>query len=51
MDTSFWDEFKLPEAGGVMLQAGGVGVGYGKLVGADRARFLGLLSAGCKARG
>ena len=41
----------MPEAGGVMLQAGGVGVGYGKLVGADRARLLGLLSAGCKARG
>ena len=32
MNTSFWDEFVLPEAGGVVLQAGGMGVGYGELV-------------------
>ena len=51
MNTALWDEFVLPEAGGIVLQAGGVGVGYGEFVRADGAGFLGLFSASCKARG
>ena len=51
MNTALRDEFVLPEAGGIVLQAGGVGVGYGEFVRADGAGFLGLFPASCKARG
>ena len=51
MYAALRDEFVLPEAGGIVLQAGRVRVGYGELVGADGAGFLGLFPASCKARG
>ena len=45
MNTSLRDEFVLPEAGCIMFQAGGVGVGYGEFVRANGAGLLGLFSA------
>ena len=51
MYAALRDEFVLPEAGGIVLQAGRVRVGYGELVGADGTGFLGLFPASCKARG
>ena len=51
MYAALRDEFVLPEAGGIVLQAGRVRVGYGEFVRADGAGFLGLFPASCKARG
>ena len=51
MYAALQDEFVLSEAGGIVLQAGRVRVGYCKLVGADGAGLLGLFPASCKARG
>ena len=51
VDAALRDEFVLSEAGGVVLQASRVRVGYCELVGAGGAGLLGLFPASCKARG